>query len=295
MTGLREEFFKRDDEICRLFRTGKTLAQIGDLHGITRERVRQIVEREGLDSTDGGQHIRSQARKAGRAALKDIWAQDKHGCTYAQYLYLVNAERDKPEYRRPIRAYCTQESNARQRGIAWEIKLWDWWMVWQESGKWSERGRGAGYVMARNGDTGPYSRGNVAIVTSSENIKQSYVNRPYSERNVKQRAKNGLTARQKEVFDLVSAGASIADAAQMMGITKDGARTTLGQARKVLGIVVPQRGHTCTPKQRQVISMVSSGKTYREIAEEMQLAESSIRGLMFRSRKLRPNTCGTSQ
>lgn len=39
----------RDRELCELFKTGKTLQQVGDVYGITRERVRQILVKNGID------------------------------------------------------------------------------------------------------------------------------------------------------------------------------------------------------------------------------------------------------
>jgi hypothetical protein len=77
-----------------------------------------------------------------------------------------------PEYRTPIRAFCTQRNNARRRGIEWELKLWDWWMIWEASGKWDQRGRGSGYVMSRYGDEGPYRKDNVYINLARENNSQ---------------------------------------------------------------------------------------------------------------------------
>ena len=216
MTGIREEFKARNAEICRLFQCGKTLQEVGDIFGITRERARQILAQQGLAAPDGGQHLRSKSRKAVRAALKDMWAQEKHGCTYQQYRSLVDADRDKPAYRRPTLAYSLQKRNARTRGISWEMKLWDWWMVWQESGKWSERGRGTGYVMAREKDAGSYHKDNVSIITANQNIKDSYINKPYTTRNIKKAGKG----RKDEIFALRSSGLSVVGIAQKLGISK---------------------------------------------------------------------------
>lgn len=42
--------------------------------------------------------------------------------------------------------------------------------MWEASGKWDERGRGAlKYAMCRIGDTGPYAPGNVYIATNTQN------------------------------------------------------------------------------------------------------------------------------
>lgn len=64
------------------------------------------------------------------------------------------------------------------RGIEWLFKFDEWLAVWMASGKWEQRGRGSSkYVMARNGDVGPYAAHNVRIITSRENIQESHVNK----------------------------------------------------------------------------------------------------------------------
>lgn len=73
--------------------------------------------------------------------------------------------------RTPLRAFCHQRNAAvRRRGIEWQLTLMDWWTVWQESGRWTERGLGRGYMMCRKGDLGPYAVGNVFIGPGAENL-----------------------------------------------------------------------------------------------------------------------------
>jgi hypothetical protein len=51
--------------------------------------------------------------------------------------------------------------------------------IWLASGHFEDRGRGSGkYVMARNGDAGPYSQLNVSICLFEQNVKDAYVNVP---------------------------------------------------------------------------------------------------------------------
>jgi hypothetical protein len=72
-------------------------------------------------------------------------------------------------YATPMNAFSMQRSHAGHRGIGWELSLWQWWQIWADSGKWNERGRGAGYVMCRQGDVGPYAEWNVFIAPAREN------------------------------------------------------------------------------------------------------------------------------
>lgn len=67
--------------------------------------------------------------------------------------------------------YSFQKGHAKRRKIGFVLTFEQWWKVWQDSGKWAERGRLAHqYCMARNGDRGDYALGNVKIITVSDNV-----------------------------------------------------------------------------------------------------------------------------
>jgi Sigma-70, region 4 len=155
------------------YTNGMTLDEIGKKHGITRERVRQIMTKiYGRVSCHGGGAI-----KAAKRAKQDIEAMDEkslklRGCTFAQYQFL----RDHPD--KPTIIYGSQRNNSKQRGIEWKFNLWTWWTAWQDSGKWPRRGRTVNdYVMARFLDYGPYSPDNVYFITASNNSKSIGTNR----------------------------------------------------------------------------------------------------------------------
>lgn len=77
-------------------------------------------------------------------------------------------------------AYCKQKAAAKLRGIPWEFCFATWEKFWIESGKLDVRGRGKGkYVMARHGDTGPYSPGNVKAIPHEENSREARDNGPH--------------------------------------------------------------------------------------------------------------------
>lgn len=66
--------------------------------------------------------------------------------------------------------YRSHKYNAERRGIQFLFTFDEWFNMWQDSGKWEERGHGANkYCMARHNDTGPYSIDNVLIQTNKEN------------------------------------------------------------------------------------------------------------------------------
>jgi hypothetical protein len=84
---------------------------------------------------------------------------------------------DYREYKRQWRkanhikvAFQCQRIQAKARGVPFLLTFEEWWAIWQESGRWAEKGtRKDQYCMARTGDKGPYSVGNVRICTMAEN------------------------------------------------------------------------------------------------------------------------------
>lgn len=176
---------QRAAKMAAMYRAGMTLQQIGDKFGITRERVRQLMSKhEGMDYNGGGQHIKAVAKRQQSKAIKDARYLSKYGCTFAQYQEVRNIGRQMVrdgfgKYRTPLSAFRSQRNNAKFRGIEWSLSFWQWWTLWQESGKWSERGlRRDGYVMSRFMDKGDYSLGNVYIGTLAENSSVQ-PNNPY--------------------------------------------------------------------------------------------------------------------
>lgn len=139
---------KRVLAIIELFTNGKTLQEIGDSYGITRERVRQILKRYGYKGVHGG------------AAVSD---------RHCNALGMTRLEKEAAERQFPgcIKAYRQQKSTAARRGIEWEITFREWLAVWD--GHWNRRGRGDGLVMCRKKDQGPYKVGNVYLATNSFN------------------------------------------------------------------------------------------------------------------------------
>lgn len=156
---------ERNKDIIEMYLMGKVLREIGEKYGLTRERVRQIISRAGVSSTDGGSALKSRIKSIDAAARKDREYLAKYGCTFKEYIEIRDSG--------GTRAYGEQKRNAKTRGIDFSISLKEWWNIWADSGKWEMRGRGYGkYVMARNGDTGPYAIGNVRIITTTDNIKE---------------------------------------------------------------------------------------------------------------------------
>jgi hypothetical protein len=73
-----------------------------------------------------------------------------------------------------IEKFRKQRSNARSRGIPFNLTFQEWRDIWQESGMYERRGRGRrGYVMHRIADSGPYQVGNVEIISAIDNFRET--------------------------------------------------------------------------------------------------------------------------
>lgn len=171
--------------MASLFCAGKTLQEIGDLYGVTRERVRQIIAKQGVTAEQGGcaarSFIRATTKHRALQKAKSLRIQSMEayfGCAYDELLRLNGGETpysNASKQSRPAWRYMQQRRTAKRRGIEWHLTFIDWWRIWDESGKWEQRGRGQGYCMARYGDSGPYSIENVYICTIGENFSDSYL------------------------------------------------------------------------------------------------------------------------
>lgn len=153
-------------EMLELHESGLTIHQIADRYSVSRQAISARLIKCGIQlSVCRMKRTRRAAseKAAARLAAREHQSFATWGCSYAEYLSLRC---------KPMRCFQSHRAAARQRGIGWELKLWDWWMIWHASGHWAHRGRGQGYVMCRKGDEGPYAAGNVfvapAIINSSD-------------------------------------------------------------------------------------------------------------------------------
>jgi hypothetical protein len=172
MMAPRPGTLARAQDMRQRYEDGETLEQIGQRYNLTRERVRQILTKSfGTTGRDGGQAEQARSKRREFHKKRDARSMKTWGCTYRQYCSLLRRP-DRPTY-----AYWAQVKNAQKRKIAWELSLWQWWKIWEQSGHWAERGRGHGYCMCRLNDVGPYSVDNVYIATGSDNMKDYWARR----------------------------------------------------------------------------------------------------------------------
>ena len=130
---------------------GASMVVISEELGITRQRAHWLLRKHGI--------VRGQWKKEKPPRLRFGLSLER-----AAELDALGA----------ISAFQSQRANAKSRAIPWEMTLAEWWSVWEMSGQWANRGRHkGGYVMSRPGDRGPYSAGNVKIISNEENFAEA--------------------------------------------------------------------------------------------------------------------------
>lgn len=176
----------RDADLVARYSAGETLEEIGFVWRITRERVRQLLKRYGITGVNGGGAIRGAETKKLREMEKNDRVDSKRmrsfGCSAEEFLEWNGGLKTIGNGIRSLH-YQRQRNSALQRGIEWAITFPEWCKAWEDSGHEHERGRGKyKYVMSRIGDAGPYSAGNIKIITLSQNSAESYIHKPSSKR-----------------------------------------------------------------------------------------------------------------
>lgn len=162
-----------------LYSQGYTLQEIGARYSITRERVRQVLAKQGIHGEDGGQAQKGRLKRQATKLSRNQRLIDRYGISYAEWKTFTTTG--------VLQAFREQKRNALYRGVAWELTFVQWWAIWKESGNWLNRGRGrSGFVMARIRDDGPYAVGNVRIITASQNCAEARYNNPNAKRPVEE-------------------------------------------------------------------------------------------------------------
>jgi hypothetical protein len=159
----------RANDMLRMYTVeANTLQEIGNVYGITRERVRQILAKVSGETLLGGASLRSMFTRIHKE--KSVKAESKCFDFYGCSLETRNKYGKVTDTSSLTHKFRQQKNNSARRGIEFLFTLPEWIEVWEKSGHLEDRGFGGGkYCMSRICDLGPYSIDNVEIKRHEEN------------------------------------------------------------------------------------------------------------------------------
>jgi DNA-binding CsgD family transcriptional regulator len=201
--SLKKYLNERTQEFVRLYKSGKSLQEIGAIHGVTRERVRQVLNTRDIKKTDGGQHVKSLSRTAIREkALVEqlnLKAQSVYGCNHET---LVNTRAALGTRAMKLdRIYRTLRANAIGDRVPWNLTFPDVAELLKDC--IHKYGKARNSVVVRRVDVEkPFTKDNVEVMRLEESSRLARI-----------------TVRQKSVMHLYLEGCSVGGIAKQLGIS----------------------------------------------------------------------------
>lgn len=171
MSGGRRVGDQRAHDMAIRYSAGESLQSIALGYNISRERVRQIIKRLGLNGSNSGRRpnihaeaVRKQVkREEQRRMIKKERLESRYHCECELVEKLRNVY--PSGNKNPIDRFLMLGANCKRRNIYFDLTLAQWWSVWDQSGKWPECGVGKGkYAMVPIDRGLGYTEGNIEIV-----------------------------------------------------------------------------------------------------------------------------------
>lgn len=164
----------RDHDMCCLFRAGETLAEVASHYGLTRERARQILKRNGISKEDGGKYIQMVGVKEERAIKLQEKREERSmrvfGVSRETYLSIRKRIGDIPLSNFGQIKNGTLHGNVGYIKAEFELTLAEYVDIWESAGY--EVGQ-AGFVFCRKDPKKGFTKENVCIVSRVEMGKRS--------------------------------------------------------------------------------------------------------------------------
>lgn len=158
--------------MASMIKEGSTLEEVGDLYGLTKERVRQIIKPLGVTGKHG-QSMRAEKNAAKKnqrlEQARNLKAMKYWGVDHKR---LMRLKKHNPA---DVKGYEQQRNNSLRRGVEWRLSIDEWMDMWKRSGKKRWKGRGANkYVLTRKRGRGPFSVEN-CIVAKQQDSSRSFI------------------------------------------------------------------------------------------------------------------------
>lgn len=164
---------QRDAEWVAMYRDGKSMMDIATQYGFTREYIRLRLAAHGLTARNYGFARKRElglyvtpTKFAAQQEKVDANKRRKWGISIAEYRAMIKKYGSRKKS--PFEVYDRFRNNVRRQRLPFDLPFPEWLRLWHESGKYSERGQGSGYWMARKDPSLPYRADNLYIASGRE-------------------------------------------------------------------------------------------------------------------------------
>lgn len=165
---------KKAKTMARMARKGRTLQEIGDLYGISRERVRQLIgdlvprEKRGIAITaKENRKRRNQEKCENTTRWRTKSCREIFGCTLEEYKKINGGLAPRS---RIILKYVRKRQNVLNNlDDKWDLSLVDYYELWEKSGKRRSIGKTKDkYCLTRKDLTKGFTKDNCIITTKTK-------------------------------------------------------------------------------------------------------------------------------
>lgn len=150
----------------------RSMTDIGNLLGISKQRVQQILSKHNLNSSHGGAREKAKIKRKSESLRIQKQRNEKcqrvYGCDYDTAMQL-NGNKPFDTSGSPTRRYKTYKANNQRKGLIFNLSFPEWYAIWIRSGKYNDMGVGKGkYCMVKIDPSMPITYDNVKIILFDE-------------------------------------------------------------------------------------------------------------------------------
>lgn len=166
-----------EHQVCEDFKAGKTTTALAKELDVTYQAIHRILKKNNLSRASGGKS-KTVADRREKEANAPSPISDRHGCSTEQWDMLRAMDEDYKKT--PLAVFNTWKNNFQNINpeVEFSLTLWEWWLLWEESGRWAQRARNPEgmWVMAQIDKSLPLNKDNARIIPFGQLLKETRSN-----------------------------------------------------------------------------------------------------------------------